>query len=84
MPAAPTRQTAREMERRVFGGNAGENIEQKKEKKYQAMTGGESAWSRGQVGYVHWTYRTQRHHLLLGHRQQRLPTRHRLRKPYPQ
>lgn len=38
MPAAPTRQTAREMERRVFGGNAGENIEQKKEKKEKKHT----------------------------------------------
>ena len=33
MPAAPTRQTASEMERRVFGGKAGGNIEQKKERK---------------------------------------------------
>ena len=33
------------------------------------MTGGESdAWSRGQVSYI---YRTQRYHLLLGHRRGR-------------
>lgn len=33
MPAAPTRQMASEMERRVFGGKAGGNIEQKKVRK---------------------------------------------------
>jgi len=46
MPAIPTKQTAREMERRVFGGRAAGNIEQKKEEKrkitYRAMIEGES------------------------------------------